>query len=186
VISQRRPLTELQLHIQGTVGTYEKDPWKIGILDHPWKMIWSVRSMQLLLGSLIPRHLGETPATIVANAVWEHWQRGQSQFQSYLRRRVGFLVYKSRDGHAQQPDGFLHWEECLLQLSQNASVVAQGCAEFFVRLNRSESFVHTRSSAGFTIITSGFEFSMHTGGYEMCGSLKTHLPTYSCGIASDR
>jgi hypothetical protein len=74
----------------------------------------------------------------------------------------------------------------LLQLRQNASVVAQGCAEFFVRLNRSESFVHTRSSAGFTIITSGFEFSIHTGGYEMCGSLKTHLPTYSCGIASDR
>jgi hypothetical protein len=29
-----------------------------------------------------------------------------------LRWSVGFFLYESRDGHAEQPDGFLHREEC--------------------------------------------------------------------------
>jgi hypothetical protein len=36
----------------------------------------------------------------------------------------------------------------LLQLRQNASFIEQGCADFFVRFNRSESFVHTRILRG--------------------------------------
>jgi hypothetical protein len=52
------------------------------------------------------RHFGEQSRSHMAVIP------GQSKFQSYLRRSVGRFPDKSRDGHAEQPDGFLHWEQC--------------------------------------------------------------------------
>jgi membrane protein DedA with SNARE-associated domain len=36
-----------------------------------------------------------------------HGAKRPLMFQRYLRRSVGFSLYESRDGHAEQPDGFL-------------------------------------------------------------------------------
>jgi hypothetical protein len=74
-----------------------------------------------------------------------------------IRRECLEHIIVSGEAHLRRDSNFL----CrLLQLRQNASVVAQGRADLSPRFNRPESFVHTRSSAGFTIITSGFEFSV--------------------------
>src|SRR6266849_10995734 len=50
----------------------------------------------------------------------------------------------------------------LLQLRQNASVFAQGCADFSSD-SGPEAFVHTRSLVDFITITSESRFSVHTG-----------------------
>jgi hypothetical protein len=71
-------------------------------------------------GEILPLILPRVYESALGNQVGNADASRGSQLQSYLRRIIGFFAYKSRDGHAEQPDGFLHRKEAPQQFDCHA------------------------------------------------------------------
>jgi transposase InsO family protein len=115
---------------------------------------YMIRDRDRIYGAVVTRRLRAMGIRDKPIAPASPWQNGFAErlIGSIRRECLDHILVLGRGTSAPESNFLCR----LLQLRQNASVVAQGCADF-------SSFVHTPSSAGFTIITSGLEFSVHTG-----------------------